>query len=192
MGQQQTLYHWCRCVSKRFPKAFVLAAFSLAVALARRCALVSVRRVEDITEAFWGIWTWIDCGRRRPSLREKIFPSHGGWEKGEPKIRTRTKSESAKDSGHYALLGEHVTTNTSSQFRPTPARQINHLDRKDSLPASSPEAGLSPVDTSPGVRPRTLSYPRSFLPAMPRAVMAMPSNVRLKAASGTEGGGGKG
>jgi hypothetical protein len=44
MSQQQTLYHWCRCVSKQFPKlskpqALVLAAFSLAVALARRCAL---------------------------------------------------------------------------------------------------------------------------------------------------------
>jgi hypothetical protein len=44
MSQQQTLYHWCRCVSKQFPKlskpqAWVLAAFSLAVARARRCAL---------------------------------------------------------------------------------------------------------------------------------------------------------
>lgn len=44
MSQQQTLYHWCRCVAKQFPKlsqpqAWVLAGFSLAVALARRCAL---------------------------------------------------------------------------------------------------------------------------------------------------------
>lgn len=44
MSQQQTLYHWYRCVSNQFcslskPQAWVLAAFSLAVALARRCAL---------------------------------------------------------------------------------------------------------------------------------------------------------
>ena len=44
MSQQQTLYHWYRCVSKQFcslskPQAWGLAAFSLAVALARRCAL---------------------------------------------------------------------------------------------------------------------------------------------------------
>ena len=44
MSQQQTLYHWCRRVSKQFcslskPQAWVLAAFSLAVARVRRCAL---------------------------------------------------------------------------------------------------------------------------------------------------------
>ncbi len=78
MSQQQTLYHWCRCVSKQFPtlskpQAWVLAAFSFAVALSRRCALPAA------AEALPG-WGKPDSLERR--WQRFLSNSHVDWSRG--------------------------------------------------------------------------------------------------------------